>query len=140
MCIRDSLMLDDPALMTRMQSVMAWPRARAGSECRPDGVGPRRGIFAGPASRCDHALALHDGEPCEQAIGVIVTADREQLVEAAVAHVAAGERLQPYLAHHRPDEIPIEVRPEWLPPPAFGLTEPHIDIGRNADQAEDPRV
>jgi hypothetical protein len=45
------------------------------------------------SSPCGHARALHDGEPCEQAVGVVVATDREQFVEPAVAHVAAGERL-----------------------------------------------
>ena len=44
-------------------------------------------------SPCDHARALHDGEPCQQMVGVVVAADREQIVEAAVADVAAGEGL-----------------------------------------------
>ena len=82
--------------------------------------------------------ALHDGEPCEQAVGVVVAADREQLVEPAVAHVAAGERLEPDLAHDRPDQIPIEVRPAVGP--SLPPHRPNVDIRRDADQAEDARI
>ena len=45
------------------------------------------------ASPCDHARALDDGEPCQQLVGVVFAADREQVVEATVADVAAGEGL-----------------------------------------------
>src|SRR5688572_2237688 len=80
------------------------------------------------SSPCHHARALHDGEPRQQAVRVVVAADRKQFVAPSVAHVAAGERLEPDLSHDRPDQVPIEVRPEWLSPPAFGLTDPNVDI------------
>ena len=54
---------------------------------------PRCATPTRPSSPGDHARALHDGEPCEQAVGVVVAADREQIVEPAVADVAAGEGL-----------------------------------------------
>src|SRR5512145_3115599 len=92
------------------------------------------------SSPCGHARALHDGEPCEQPVGVVLAADREELVEPAVARVAAGERLEPDLAHDRPDQVPVEVSPEWLSPPAFGLPDPNVHIRRDADQAKDARI
>ena len=44
-------------------------------------------------SPCDHARALHYGEPCQQMVGVVVAANPEQIVEPAEADVAAGEGL-----------------------------------------------
>src|SRR4029453_6204324 len=125
----ENLTLDDPALRTRMTSVTAQPDRLAG-----------RGSIPLVSSPCDHARALHDGKPREQAVGVVLAADREQIVESPIAHVAAGERLESNLARDRPEEIPVEVRPECLAPPAVDLAHPHVHIRRDADQAEAARI
>src|SRR6267142_5214710 len=48
-----------------------------------------------PCSRspCDHAFPIHHSEPCDQAVGVVVTADSQEVVQTAVPHVATDERL-----------------------------------------------
>src|SRR3989442_8623152 len=83
-----------------------------------------------PCSRspCDHALAVHHGKPRDQAVGVVVAADPGQVVQTAVPHVSARERLEPHAAVDRPDEIPIEVSPARLSPPALFLAESGMDV------------
>ena len=44
-------------------------------------------------SPCDHARALHYCEACQQMVGVVLAADPEEVVDSAVADVAAGEGL-----------------------------------------------
>src|SRR5215471_17659871 len=91
-------------------------------------------------SPCDHAFPMHHRESRDQAVGVVVTADPEQVVQTAVPRVSADERLEPHLARDRPDEVAIEVHPDRLSPPALFLAEPEMDIRRDADETEHSRV
>src|ERR1700754_2639240 len=70
-------------------------------------------------SPCDHAFAVHDGEPYDQVVGVIVAADPEDVVETAIPHVAPGERLKPQLRVFVPDQVAIEMSPERFSSPAL---------------------
>src|SRR5207245_9904804 len=79
-------------------------------------------------SQGDHALAVHRGKPRDQAVGVVVAADPGEVVQTALPDVSAGERLEPHAAVDRPDEIPIEVSPARLSPPALFLAESEMDV------------
>src|SRR5262249_41206492 len=91
-------------------------------------------------SPCDHAVPTHHRESRDQSVGVVVTADPEEVVQTAVPRVSADERLEPHLARDRPDEVAIEVNPDRLPPPALLLAEPEMDVRRDADEPEHSRV
>jgi hypothetical protein len=95
-----------------------------------------------PCSRspCDHAFPVHYRKPRDQAVGAVVTVDPEEVVRTAVPRVSADERLEPHLARDRPDEVPIEVKPTGLSPPALLLAESEMDIRRDADETEHSRV
>src|SRR6266542_4362161 len=95
-----------------------------------------------PCSRspCDHAFPVHYRKPRDQAVGVVVTADPEEVVQTAVPRVSADERLEPHLARDRPDEVPIEMNPARLSAPALLLAESEMDIRRDADETEHARV
>src|SRR6059036_1902344 len=58
-----------------------------------------------PCSRspCDHAFPMHHCKPRDQAVGVVVAADPGEVVQTAVPHVSADERLEPHAAVDRPD-------------------------------------
>src|SRR6266550_3232034 len=83
-----------------------------------------------PCSRspCDHAFPMHHCKPRDQAVGVVVAADPGEVVQTAVPHVSADERLEPHAAVDRPDEIPIEVNPARLSSPALFLAESEMDV------------
>src|SRR5207245_6655188 len=83
---------------------------------------------------------VHHGEPRDQVVGVVVSTDPEEVVQTAVPRVSTGERLKPYSPVVGPDEVAIEMSPEWFSPPAPRLAEPEMDIRRNADETEDSRV
>src|SRR5207253_4724085 len=91
-------------------------------------------------SPCDHAFAVHHGEPRDQAVGVVVSTDPEEVVQTAVPHVSTGERLKPDSPLDGPDEVAIEMSPERLSPPALRFPEPKMDVRGDADQTEDSRV
>src|SRR5437660_11818139 len=83
---------------------------------------------------------MHHCKPRYPAVGVVVAADPGEVVQTAVPHVSADERLEPHAAVDRPDEIPIEVNPARLSSPALFLAEPEMDVRRDADETEHPRV
>src|SRR5262245_54342875 len=91
-------------------------------------------------SPCDHSFPLHHREPRDQSVQLVVTADTQEVVQTAVPHVSADERLKPRAALDHPDEVPVEVRPARLSPPALGLAEPKMDIRRDTDETEQSRV
>src|SRR5262252_1108553 len=91
-------------------------------------------------SPCDHSFPLHHCEPRDQSVRVVVTADTQEVVQTAVPHVATDERLKARPALDHPDEVPVEVSPARLSPPALGLAEPKMDIRRDTDETEHSRV
>src|SRR5262249_39480806 len=98
---------------------------------------PRSNCLRSP---CDHAFSMHHREPRDQAVGVVVAADSEQVVQTAVPHVSADEGLKPHPAFHRSDEITVEVSPARLSSPALGLAETKMNVRWNADETEHSRV
>jgi hypothetical protein len=63
----------------------------------------------------DHAFAAYYCKTRHHAIGIVVPADAEQIVQAAVPDVARSECAQPAIGQ---DEVSIEVGPEGLAPQA----------------------
>src|SRR5687767_14294770 len=84
-----------------------------------------------------HAFAPDDREARHQAVGVVVPAEAQQVEQAAILRLAAGERPQPSVRH---DQVAVEVSPEALAPPALGLAEAEVDVGGDADEPEHARI
>src|SRR5215470_11114076 len=80
-------------------------------------------IYSPPLSRspCDHSFPANHREPRDQAFGLVVTADAEEIVQTAIPRVTTDQRLKPEPAFDGPDEVTVEVSPGRLSPPAFGL-------------------
>src|SRR5262249_28785865 len=122
----------------------AWPPAAAGRPWVTTlAMSPRPFCEPRPAwtaSSGDPGSPLPHCEPRDQSVGVVVTADTQEVVQTAVPHVATDERLKARPALDHPDEVPVEVSPARLSPPALGLAEPKMDIRRDTDETEHSRV
>src|SRR5262245_9062555 len=94
----------------------------------------------GSGSPCDHSFPLHYREPRDQSVQAVITTDTQQVVQTAVPHISADERLKAGPAIDHPDEVPVEVGPASLSPPAQSLAEPKMDIRRDTDETEYSRI
>src|SRR5215471_4199410 len=92
------------------------------------------------SSPCDHSFPLHHRKPRDQSVQLVIAADTQEVVQTAVPHVSAHESLKARPAIDHPEEVPVEVRPARLSPPAFGLAEPKMDVRWDTDETEHSRV
>src|SRR5215831_11628790 len=58
-------------------------------------------------SPCDHSFPLHHCKPRDQSVQLVIAADTQEVVQTAVPHVSAHERLEARPAVDHPDEIPV---------------------------------
>ena len=79
----------------------------------------------------DHAFAAHHREARHDTVGIVVSTDAQDVVQAAEPHVAPDESPQTPVGH---DEVPVEVGPEGLASPAFRLAEPTVSFDRTASR------
>src|SRR3989442_6403850 len=88
-----------------------------------------------PCSRspCDHAFPMHHCKPRDQAVGVVVAANPEELVQPPETHGSAGEGQEPAVVHHEGTILIISRRQSS---PTHFLTKPEKYLFKDRKNAE----